>query len=267
MYLRYTSIAVGLAACAIVGAIPVLVPAASAAEPVKPGISEEASAAVLQMGKTLSSSEFSFQARTIRVFEDADGQPLHIFHTMKVVVHRPDRLAVHVTGDDGSNELLYDGKTVVVAELTQNKYSKIPAPNNIEAMMGEVMGRLQIDFPLADFLDNAPDKSFLSGVTSGKVVGTLTVDGKPYRHLFFSQAGGIELELWLEKTERAAPLRLIVTYTLLPGRPNFIAEFSDWNFSAHPSDAEFAFQPPSGAQQIDLTPAAAAAPDKGGSKR
>jgi hypothetical protein len=44
----------------------------------------------------------------------------------------------------------------------------------------------------------------------------------------------------------------MVTYRLLPGQPSFIAEFSDWSFSAHPADAEFVFQPPAGATQVEL---------------
>src|SRR5437899_1665436 len=50
-----------------------------AATPQKPAISEEASAALLRMGQTLRAEQFSFQARTIRVYSDANGQPLHIF--------------------------------------------------------------------------------------------------------------------------------------------------------------------------------------------
>ena len=38
---------------------------------------------------------------------------------------------------------------------------------------------------------------------------------------------------------KSLPRRLIVTYRLLPGQPNFIAEFSDWDFTAHPADSEF----------------------------
>ena len=252
---RSVTTAAGLLACGVIG----LIPAARAAEPAKsvaPGISAEVSAALQQMGKTLAANDFSFQARTIRVYEDENGQPLHIFHNMKVVAHRPDRLAVHGTGDDGANDLFYDGKTVTIFGAKENKYAQIAAPNNIAATLEEVSDRLHVDFPLADLLDTDPGKAFLSGVTSGREVDTVTIDSKPYRHLFLSQAGGIELEIWLDKTEQAVPRRLIVTYRLLPGQPNVIAEFSDWNFSAHPSDAEFVFQPPAGAKKVELTAAA-----------
>ena len=69
-------------------------PMARAAQPaptLTPAISEEAATAVAQMGKTLSAKELSFTAKTIRVYLDESGQPLHIFHTLKLLVRRPDR--------------------------------------------------------------------------------------------------------------------------------------------------------------------------------
>jgi hypothetical protein len=213
------------------------------------------------MGQTLRAEQFSFQARTIRVYADASGQPLHIFHATKVTVRRPNRLLVEVTGDDGSNKLIFDGKNLVVFAAAQNKYAILPVPEGtIEAMMKEPMGRLGVDFPLADFLSEAPNKAFLTGITSGRVVDMVTIDGAPYLHLFFSQPPGIELELWLEKSDQSLPRRLIVTYRNLPGQPNFIAEFSDWNFNIHPSDADFTFQPPPDATQVQLKPVTAKAP-------
>ena len=97
MKTRYTRITVGLLAGGVIALITVLMPVARADEPVKSGISPEASAAVRQMGKTLSANDFSFQAKTIRVYQDDDDQPLHIFHAMNVIVHRPDKLAVSGT--------------------------------------------------------------------------------------------------------------------------------------------------------------------------
>jgi hypothetical protein len=265
--LRYIAVLGGLLAGIVAGAIPNALTAAPPAKPAQPTISEEASAALLRMGQTLRANDFSFQAQTIRIYADPNGQPLHIFHTLKVTVHRPDRMLVEVTGDDGSSKLVFDGKTAVVYSAAQNKYASIPVPEGtIEGMMKEAVGRLGIDFPLADFLSEAPNKAFLTGVTSGRLVDTVTIDGAPYNHLYFSQPPGIELELWLSKNEQSLPRRLIVTYRSVPGEPNFIALFSDWNFDIHPTDADFAFQPPAGAQQVALKPPAAPMlpPKKGG---
>ena len=256
MFSRY---AVQLAALGVfVGfaALPIAA-AAEPAPPVKPAISEEADIAVSQMGKTLLAKEFSFTAKTIRVYLDQSGQPLHIFHSLKVVVRRPDRLAVQSTGDDGSHDLFFDGKSIAIFFPESTQYLVIAAPGDIASALNEVVGKLAIDFPLVDFFSDTPDKSFLSGVTTGWQVGINKVDGVECRHLFFSQRGGIDLELWVEKNDAAIPHRLIATYRLLPGQPEFIAEFANWDAAVHPSDSEFTFQPPAGATKIELGQAAA----------
>jgi len=257
--LRHIAVLGGLLAGGIIGLIPVTVPAAQAAKQAKPTISQEASAALLRMGQTLRAEQFSFQAKTIRVYSEANGEPLHIFHTMKGTVHRPNRLLAELTGDDGSNKLVFDGKTLTLFSPQEKKYVSIPVPEGtIEKMLKEAVDHLGIDFPLADFLSEDPNKAVLTGVTAGRVVNTVTIDGVPCDHLFFFQPPGIELELWLERNDRSVPRRLVATHRSLPGQPNFIAEFSDWNFNIQPSDAEFVFQPPADAVQIALKPVAAA---------
>ena len=222
-----------------------------AANPPKPAISQDARDAVAKMGKTLRAGDFSFRARTIRPYANQNGVLLHIEHDFKATVHRPDRLLIDADGDDGPRRLFYDGKTVVLSLDGGKQYASLPVPDTITMMMHVVMGRFGLDFPLADFLTDAPDKAFLFGVTSGREVNKVTIDGVPCVHLVFSQPPGIELELWLE-AERGVPRRLIVIDNDSPGKPNFVAEMSDWDFSVHPTDADFAFAPPTGAQQMDF---------------
>ncbi len=268
MKLRHLAFLIASLAAAAAWLAPDAGFAATARKAVKPAVSEEAAAALQRMGETLRSGEYSFQVRTIRVYADPNGQPLHIFHTMKVTVHRPNRLLVEVTGDDGARKLMFDGKNAVVFSAADNKYASVAVPEGtIEAMMKELVGRLGVDFPLADFFTEAPGKAFLTGVASGGVVNTVTIDGVPCLHLVFDQPPGIELELWLEKNDKSLPRRLIVTYRMLPGQPSFIAEFSDWNFSIHSTDADFAFQPPAGATQIELKPPAPTPAKAKGGKR
>jgi len=259
--LRHIATLGGLLAGGVIGFVPVSLPAAQPAKQAQPAISADASAALQRMGQTLHAEQMSFQARTIRVYAEPNGEPLHIFHTLKVTMHRPNRLLAEVGGDDGSSKLAFDGKTAIIYSAAQNKYATIAVPEGtIAGMLKEAVGRLGVDFPLADFLSDEPGKAFLTGVTSGRVVNTVTIDGAPYDHLFFFQPPGIELELWVAKNEQSLPRRLIVTYRTLPGQPNFIAEFSDWNFNLQTPDADFAFQPPAGATQVELKPVAAAAP-------
>jgi hypothetical protein len=237
-----------------------LAPAIGASATAKPNISAEASAALAWMAQSLASQQFSFQARTLRVYADVDGRFLHIGHTMKVLVRRPDRLRVDIDGDDGANQLIYDGKTLVLFGPAKKEYVSLPVPGTIESMIKEAEKRLGFDLPIEDFLSETADKALLSGVTEAKIVNEVTIDGAPAQHLTLFQPPGLELELWLTKDAKSLPKRVYITYRSIPGQPNFIATFSDWNFSVTPTDADFTFQPPEGAKQVELTAAAAPAP-------
>jgi hypothetical protein len=225
----------------------------------EPLISADASSALAQMGKTLGAPAFSFKVRTIRAYSDASNQSLHIEHAFKVTVRRPDRLLVDAVGDDGATKLMYDGKTLVVVLVDQKQYVSIPVPDTLQGMMQVAVGHFGVDFPLADFIIDAADKAFLTGVTAGQEVDTVTIDGVPCRHLVFTQPPGIQLELWVAKNDQSLPRRLIVTYRSLPGQPIFIADMSDWNLSVHPADADFIYQPQQGVVLKDLAPQTAIA--------
>lgn len=250
--LRNAAFVASLLASAAIGLAGIGHTSAHAAPASKPAISEDASSALARMGATLQSKAFSFQARTLRVSANNNGELLHIGHNFKVTVGRPDRLLIDGTGDDGPRKLFYDGTTATVVLDNGKKYASLPVPPTIEGMLHVVVGRFGVDFPLADLLTDAPDKAFLTGVTAGRQVGMATIDGVPCRHLVFSQPPGIGLELWLEANDASLPRRLIVSYRSLPGAPNFVAEFSDWRFAAPPPDADFRFEPPAGAEQLQL---------------
>jgi hypothetical protein len=237
---------------------------AEPAPPFKPAISDEAATAVSQMGKTLLARDLSITTRTIRVYLNEFGQPLHIFHTMKIVVRRPNRITIESTGDDGKYNLFYDGKAASIFFPDRKEYAVMAASGDIPSALNELADKINVDFPLSGFFTNAPDKALLGDAIAAWQVGTAYIDGVECRHLFFHQKSGIDLELWVEKNNAATPHRLIVTHRLLPGQPSFIAEFTSWNTQAHPSKSEFVFRPPADAKKIKLT--SAVAPGTKGSK-
>jgi hypothetical protein len=218
-----------------------------------PGVGNDAITALSQMSKTLQAKQFSFVARTLRAYAGPNGELLYIMHTIKTVVRRPDRIAVDVTGDDGSSRLLFDGKTLVAYLAAPNKYASTPVAGDIDKALDVAQEATGVDFPLADLLANDPGASLLAGVTSGGQVGTATIDGVACRHFFFVQAeDDLEWQLWLEDNDKAIPRRVIVTYRSLPGRPIFLAELSNWDLSIQTTDSDFEFKPPAGATQVSF---------------
>jgi hypothetical protein len=125
-----------------------------------------------RMGKTLAQGDFSFKAKTMRVYQDGDGDYLHIVHNINVLAARPDKITITATGDDGTTKLVYDGQQVSVFDAADNKYAQVPITGNLQHMLDEVSERLGVDFPLADLFGGDPTQSFLTGVISGKEVDT-----------------------------------------------------------------------------------------------
>jgi hypothetical protein len=217
--------------------------------------------AVLErMGKTLAAAQFSFKSRTIRSYAGPNGELLHVEHMIKTTLRRPDRLAVDVTGDDGATKLLYDGKTVTLVGHDPKQYAQAQAPNTVSAVIDFLIDKLSADMPLADLLVDSPSGALLSDIISGGEVGTATIDGTKVKHFFFNQLPDVDLELWLEDNERALPRRVYIVYRNLPGRPNFVADLSEWDFSSRPADNLFVFQPPAGATKVELKPRGSATP-------
>ena len=216
-------------------------------------VSEEATAALARMSKTLSAKQFSFDAHTLRSYVGSNGELLHIAHALTTIFRRPDRLSVEVSGDDGAIQLRYDGEAVVIYGVEQKQYASIPVTGSIDQALDTVQERTGTDFPLADLLTDNPGESVLAGVTSGGQVGMSTIDDVPCRHFFFVQAPDMEFELWLEDNEQSLPRRFIVTYRSLPGRPILVAELSNWDFSIDAPDSDFDFDPPVGVTKVELT--------------
>jgi hypothetical protein len=242
---------------------PSQIPSARAQVSLPAAIGPEARDALARMGKTLAAKQFSYRARTLRSYVGANGELLHIEHTTKTIYRRPDHLLVNVTGDDGSIEILYDGKNLVLYAVEAKQYVNLPITGDIENALNTLAQRTGTDYPLADLLDDNPEQAVTSGFTAGGQVGTALIDGVRCRHFFFDQAADdLDVELWLEDNERALPRRFVVTYRELPDRPIFVADLYDWDFSVSTPDSAFVFRPPAGVTRVELKPSGPVAAPK-----
>jgi hypothetical protein len=199
----------------------------------------------------------------LRSYVGPNGQLLHIEHTTKTIYRRPDHLLVDVTGDDGSIQILYDGKNLVLYAVEAKQYVSLPITGDIDRAFDTLQERTGTDYPLSDLLDDNPEEAVTSGFTSGGQVGTALIDGVRCRHFYFEQEpDDLEVELWLEDNDRALPRRFVVTYRELPGRPIFVADLYDWDFSVNTPDTTFVFRPPAGVTRVELKPGTTTAAPK-----
>jgi hypothetical protein len=59
-----------------------------------------------------------------------------------------------------------------------------------------------------------------------------------------------DLQLWIARTGDPLPQRLVITYRLAEGQPQFAANFRDWNLAPDVPDSAFTFTAAEGAQEI-----------------
>ena len=69
-------------------------------------------------------------------------------------------------------------------------------------------------------------------------------------HIAFQYGDGVGVQLWVPRSGDALPRRLVMTFEDARGRPQFRADFREWDLAPDVSDAVFAFARPEGARAV-----------------
>jgi hypothetical protein len=229
-----------------------------------PDIAPEAKAPVEAMCGLLSGQKtftFSVEINEEQVYPN--GQTVQLTRYADVAVKRPDKLYSRVTGDERDRVLVYDGKTVVMADYDRGVYAVVDAPPTIDATLTMLADKYGIVAPLSDLLYADPCKEILSNVRTGDCVGVHTAGGAACDHLVFAQKNA-DWQLWVDRGKTPLPRKVVITDKNVMGWPQYAAVFSDWDLSPKlPADL-FTFKPAKDMRPIELTPLAAGQDAKGG---
>jgi hypothetical protein len=178
------------------------------------------------------------------------GQKLEFGATRKIVVRRPDRMAVDITDRDGTRRgFRFDGKQIAFFGMDEKVYATAQKSGDIDAAMAYFTDNLQMPLPLADLLTNNLPKTLKGKVSEAYLVEETTLNGTPGIHLAVRN-DLVDAQLWIAKGDKPVPQRVVLTYKLEDGEPQFWANFRDWNFSPETSDSLFTFTPAEGAARI-----------------
>jgi len=69
---------------------------------------------------------------------------------------------------------------------------------------------------------------------------------------FFPRTLVADLQLWLARSGKTVPRKIVINYRTEPGSPEYIAVLSDWKFPKHIPDAHFRRHLPIHAQCIEF---------------
>ena len=178
------------------------------------------------------------------------GQRVTVRTTRQFTVRRPDRIAVHVTGDTDIKGW-YDGQKLTFVSDSQKVWARVNAEPTIDATLDRLAERLAMPMPAADFMYSSPYEALIGTASTGGYVGRETVDGVATVHLAY-QHPSVDWDLWVNEQGDPLPKKYRVTdKTLTPPRTVEVV-FNKWQLGAAVADATFAPVVPAGFERIPL---------------
>jgi hypothetical protein len=201
--------------------------------------------------KLTSTKAFTYHSSSSIELQAVTGQFLTFFVESEVVLQRPNKLRVNVSGDVPDIQLYFDGAKVSAFDPQKNVHAASGPLATIDEMLDFVMNKAQINFPSADFMYSDPYAVMTKNLTHAIVVGPSMVNGVPCEHFAYMEPG-INWEIWIESGKNALPLRLAMTYKQVPNFPRFLVEFFDWNLKPKLKANTFVFKAPANAKQIEF---------------
>jgi hypothetical protein len=217
---------------------------------------KEARATLERMAKFLASAQkLSVTLDTAYDVVQPDGQKIEFGARRRVALRRPDRFRMDAEERDGTSRgLMFDGKQIYAFDLDENVYASVPKQGTSDQALDYASGELGLRIPLVELfasdlpqtLAKAREVSFVAGEKLG---------GVACEHLAV-RLDEADFEAWVATGDRPLPQRIVVTYKLAPGQPQFAANLSEWNLAPDLPDALFSYEPAADAERIRVAPVA-----------
>ena len=166
-------------------------------------------------------------------------------------VQRPDQLAMEFHSDLGGKEIWYDGTNVTIFDPPHMVYASTEVPASIDGMMEQLQAAHNLSIPLADLAYSHPCEMFRKEIIFSAYIGVNDVNGEDCDHLAFTK-GNVDWQIWLQRTGKHLPRKVVVNYRNAPGSPEYAGVLSDWKFPE--SIPASVFQPdlPKDAKKIEI---------------
>jgi hypothetical protein len=237
-----------LAAC--IGASAAQAKDAKTARP--PVVDPRADRLLKEMGASLAAAkQYSFRADIVWDEVLPTAQKIQLAAIQDVAVRRPNRAYVEYAGDDGGKRLWYDGVHITLYDAAENVYATTSAPGKIDAAVRELVDAHGFEPPLADLLYADPYAALSKHAQLGLYLGLHDVGGTRCHHLAFVDKE-VDWQVWIEDGTQMVPRKLVITYKLQPGSPQFSAVLSEWDLDERLADTVFVPFLPDGAVPIDF---------------
>lgn len=224
---------------------------ASAQEP-SPLLDAEADRLLREMSDTLSKAR-GFALEAEETFDEVPevGPRRELSNVRSIAMERPNRAVTDAFGETRNRAVWFDNGHLAVLDKEQNAYATLEAPETLGAMLDWVAEEYGIDVPLGDLLFPDVYSVLMEGVFRGEYLGFQTAAGVSCHHLAFEQET-IDWQIWIDR-ESHLPRKLAIAYKSEPGEPRYEVVIHKWNLSPRFPEGLFEFEPPEGAEKMDLS--------------
>jgi len=170
---------------------------------------------------------------------------------MNFALQRPDELVVDYHSDLGGKQLWYKNDTLTIFDEPHEMYASMKVPSSIDTMLDQVERTEHLTLPLSNLAYSDPCQRIRKRIIFGSYIGVNDVNGVDCDHVAFSSRD-IDLQLWLDRSGKPVPRKMVINYRTEPGSPEYIAVLSDWKFPKEISDSHFKPQLPKDAKRIEF---------------
>jgi hypothetical protein len=183
------------------------------------------------------------------------GEKIEFGERREVTLRRPDRARFEVTRRDGSRRgLLFDGTQLTAFDLGENVYATVARPGTLDAALRYYTHDAKMRLPLRELFASDLAQQLKPVLGSARLVGKEMIGGVATDHVAF-RGDTADVQLWIARDGEPLPQRIVITYRLAEGQPQFRADFHGWTFTPDVPDSAFTFAPPAGVEKIPiLTP-------------
>jgi hypothetical protein len=165
-------------------------------------------------------------------------------------VLRPDRARFDVARRDGARRgIVFDGKQLTAFDLDAKVYATIEKPGTVDAAFAYFTQELKMRLPLRELFAADLPQQLKDALASARVVGNETVGDVATDHVAFRRDTA-DVQLWIARDGEPLPQRVVITYRLAEGQPQFRADFHGWTLNPDVSDSKFTFAPAADAEKI-----------------
>jgi len=169
-------------------------------------------------------------------------------------IKRPNKVRIDIKNRDGNERNFYfDGNTITLYDKDQNVYAEVNKKGNIDQAFDYYMDVLHMPLPLAELFSKDHPFDLKQEITSSTYLGNSTVNGISCDDLAY-RTDDIDMQIWIEKQKNPLPQRFVLTYNNSPGKPQYRAQFKNWDLSPKVPDSLFKFKPPKDAEKIQFSP-------------